>query len=296
MPTLRIGAKLPNSGRSPSNAGSRSSRARSRTPGFDSLWVSDHVVLPRAIESHYPFAADGRATWPSDTPVSRRADRARARRRRHRARRRSAPRCSCCRSVSRSSSAKQLASIDVASRGRLQLGVGAGWLREEFDALDVPFDDARLPLRGVGGAAPLLLDRGAGGARRRHYTLPADVLCLPTPAHGVPILVGGHSPAGPAARRRDRRRLARAAGARRARHRRDRAARRTAADAARAAGRDPDGCGSCCGSSSRPDGAPSSPRGWAELAAAGVDEVIVDVDWAAGDPAAELERSEAGLA
>jgi alkanesulfonate monooxygenase SsuD/methylene tetrahydromethanopterin reductase-like flavin-dependent oxidoreductase (luciferase family) len=35
--------------------------------------------------------------------------------------------------------AKQLASLDACSGGRLRLGVGAGWLREEFDALGVPF-------------------------------------------------------------------------------------------------------------------------------------------------------------
>ena len=36
--------------------------------------------------------------------------------------------------------AKQAASIDVLSGGRLELGIGAGWLAEEFEALAVPFD------------------------------------------------------------------------------------------------------------------------------------------------------------
>ena len=39
-----------------------------------------------------------------------------------------------------------------------------------------------------------VLDGDARGrSTGRHYTLPADVLCLPTPAHHVPVLVGGHS-------------------------------------------------------------------------------------------------------
>ena len=43
--------------------------------------------------------------------------------------------------------AKQAATIDALSGGRLVLGVGVGWLREEFEALDADFDGAR---RGVG--------------------------------------------------------------------------------------------------------------------------------------------------
>ena len=36
--------------------------------------------------------------------------------------------------------ARQLATLDHASNGRFELGVGVGWMREEFDALGVPFD------------------------------------------------------------------------------------------------------------------------------------------------------------
>ncbi len=35
--------------------------------------------------------------------------------------------------------AKHVATLDALSGGRLILGLGTGWLREEFDALDVPF-------------------------------------------------------------------------------------------------------------------------------------------------------------
>jgi hypothetical protein len=68
------------------------------------------------------------------------------------------------------------------------------------------------------------------------------------------------------------------------------------ADAARAVGRDPDGLEVVLriveSAGRAAELAPQLP----ELAAAGVDEVIVDVDWAEGDPRAELERLLAAVA
>ena len=65
---MRIGAKLPNSGPLAVDPGIPQLARTLEEAGFDSLWVADHVVLPRVMGSRYPFAADGRATWPTDTP------------------------------------------------------------------------------------------------------------------------------------------------------------------------------------------------------------------------------------
>ena len=65
---MRIGAKLPNSGQLAVDPGIPQLARTLEEAGFDSLWVPDHVVLPRVMESRYPFAADGRATWATDTP------------------------------------------------------------------------------------------------------------------------------------------------------------------------------------------------------------------------------------
>src|SRR5207245_6840362 len=65
---MRIGVKVPNSGPLPERLGIGAMAAELESAGFESLWVSDHIVLPAEIESRYPFAEDGRATWATDTP------------------------------------------------------------------------------------------------------------------------------------------------------------------------------------------------------------------------------------
>jgi probable F420-dependent oxidoreductase len=292
---VRIGAKLPNSGSVALERGVPELARALEEAGFDSVWVSDHVVLPREIRSRYPFAADGRATWPSDVPYFD-----------------SLIALALAAGVTERVTlgigvlvlplrhpivtAKQLASIDVASGGRLRLGVGAGWLREEFDALEVPFESrgARLEewielLRSCWTGTP---GPHAGPA----YQLPPDVLCLPAPARPVPILVGGHS--GPALRRAGsvgdgwlgQQSLASLDTAELE------AARRTAQDAARSAGRDPEPFQVVLRIVESAGRATELAGRLPELAAAGVDEVIVDVDWGADDPGAELEQLAAAVA
>jgi probable F420-dependent oxidoreductase len=162
------------------------------TAGFDGLWVADHVVLPRSIDSHYPFAADGKATWPSDAPyVEALIALALAASVTERATLGTAVLVLPLRSPVMF--AKQAASIDTASNGRLRLGVGAGWLQEEFDALNVPFAD-----RGPRAEEWIQIARDCWTATpsphtSERYTLPANILMVPPPARPVPFLMGGHS-------------------------------------------------------------------------------------------------------
>ncbi len=189
---MRLGAKLPNSGPLAMSRGIPTLARTLEEAGFDSIWVSDHVVLPRTIGSRYPFAADGRATWATDSPY---LDALVA----------LALAAATTERVLLGTAvlvlplrhpvifAKQAASIDVASGGRLELGVGAGWLAEEFAALDVPFE-----MRGGRLVEWMEIVRDCWtGAPAAHtserYSLPAEILCLPAPAHRIPLLVGGHS-------------------------------------------------------------------------------------------------------
>lgn len=190
---MRIGAKLPNSGPLPLERGVPAMARALEDAGYDSLWVSDHIVLPETIGSRYPFAADGRATWATDTPyLDALIVLALAAAVTERVRLGTAVLVLALRNPVEF--AKQAASIDVASGGRLELAVGAGWLAEEFEALGVPFKT-----RGSRMVEWMEIARDCWGGRpaaraTERYTLPPGILSLPQPAHEIPLLIGGHSP------------------------------------------------------------------------------------------------------
>lgn len=79
--------------------------------------------------------------------------------------------------------AKQYATLDRLSRGRVTLGVGVGSLREEFEALDVPFEG-----RGERADAALRALRAA-----LSEGVPGFVLDPSPVQHEVPVWVGGNS-------------------------------------------------------------------------------------------------------
>ena len=161
--------------------------------GMDSVWVADHIVMPASFDSPYPmqelqpFDPEENETFfePLLTLafVASRTSRVRLGTSiilptlRHPA-----------------YTAKLVATLDNLSGGRVVLGVGAGWMREEFDALGVPFE-----LRGA------LLDEHIAVLRElwtsdvatfegEHYRLP-PVRSAPKPARpgGPPIWIGGAS-------------------------------------------------------------------------------------------------------
>jgi probable F420-dependent oxidoreductase len=279
-PPVQIGAFVPNSGPLPLEPGIPTMATRLEEAGFSSLWVSDHIVFPETTDSAYPFAADRRPTWSFEIPyfdalVS------------------LALIAAVTEKVTIGTSvlvlplrhpvafAKQAASIDVASGGRLRVGVGAGWLREEFDALNVPFED-----RGGRLVEWLEIARDCWTGRPRahasdRYTLPPGVLCLPKPVREIPLLMGGHSPAA-------LRRAGRHTGGWLAQQSLDgldpaelRAGAAAMREAAAAAGRDADACElvlRLVDSGGRADEVAAAIPG---LADAGVDEIIVNVDWEA---------------
>ena len=131
---ITFGCTLPSRGSLASPEILRSLAQRAEDLSFDSIWVSDHVILPREVESFYPYAADGVPTFTPDQPYY-------------------DPIATlnflagCTEELRLGThvlilpyrnpvvTAKMLATLDVLSGGRLTLGIGVGWMEEEFKAL-----------------------------------------------------------------------------------------------------------------------------------------------------------------
>jgi len=162
--------------------------------GFESLWGGEHVVLPSNIDSKYPYTADGKIPAEPDTPIpdpliwlafaSAAAPRMRL--------------GTCILIVPQRNPlvlAKELATLDQLSGGRVELGLGVGWLKEEFDALGVPWER-----RGARNdeyvAAMRELWKGPHASFRGEFVNFDPVTCSPRPVHGsIPIVVGGDTEA-----------------------------------------------------------------------------------------------------
>jgi len=106
--------------------------------GFSTLWAGEHVVMVDRSRSEYPYSDDGRIAVPSEAdwidPMIALSFAAAAT---------SAIRIATGVLLLPEHNpvliAKQAATLDRLSGGRLTLGVGIGWMREEFDAIGVPF-------------------------------------------------------------------------------------------------------------------------------------------------------------
>ncbi len=169
--------------------------------GFESIWVFEHAVIPADYASRYPYNPEGRLTIEDDDlpdPLALLAFLAGVT---HDLLlgtgvlilpQRSPVVC-----------AKECATVDRLSGGRLQLGVGVGWLREEAEAVGTRFEDrgARtdeyIEAMRVLWREPEATFHGAFTDFDRAKSNPR-----PRQPGGVPIHVGGHSAA--AARRAGR--------------------------------------------------------------------------------------------
>jgi probable F420-dependent oxidoreductase len=165
--------------------------------GFDSLWLADHVVVPSGYSSVYPYNTAGRV------PVEQFPE----------------PLISLALLAGLTQRielgtavlvlpqrnpivlAKQVATLDALARGRVRLGIGVGWLREEFEALDAEFDNRGARTDEYIDAMRSLWTQSAPRYDGKYVRLDGTFELVPRPARseGAAVIVGGHSRA--AARR-----------------------------------------------------------------------------------------------
>jgi probable F420-dependent oxidoreductase len=161
--------------------------------GFESVWVAEHVVLFDDYESQYPYAPDGRFPGGGDTGLlepltaltylAAVTDRIRLG-------------TGICLVPQRNPvyTAKQVVDLDNLSGGRVDFGIGVGWLREEFEAVAAPFEH-----RGPRTDEYLQVMRSlwtdqVSSFEGEHYTLPAcRMYPKPVQQPHPPIHVGGES-------------------------------------------------------------------------------------------------------
>src|SRR5919109_1951716 len=194
---MKFGVSLPGRGPLATPDSIRELATRADALGYDSVFVTDHVVLPASMaRSVYPYSTTGQlpggAAQDYLEPLAVLAWLAHA-----------TKRIRIGTSVlvvpyrNPVVTAKTLATIDRLSNGRVILGAGVGWLREEFEALAAPPFEAR----GTVTDEYLRLMRAAWTTdpvrfEGRHYTV-RDVHALPKPVQraGIPIWIGGHTDA-----------------------------------------------------------------------------------------------------
>ncbi len=163
---------------------------RAEATGFESVWGGEHVVMPSTIASPYPYSDDGSVPAEPETPIPDPliwlAFAAAA-----------APTLrlgTCILIVPQRNPlvlAKELATLDRLSGGRVELGLGVGWLREEFEALGVPWER-----RGARNdeyiEAMRTLWSGPHVEFHGDFVDFEPVTCSPRPVRSsIPILVGG---------------------------------------------------------------------------------------------------------
>jgi probable F420-dependent oxidoreductase len=198
---VKFGVTGVNAGRRVEGANAAVLARLAEEAGFESLWAVEHVVVPANYKSQYPYSPDGRMPGKEEVSIG-------------------DPliwltyAAAVTERINLATGililpqrnpvllAKECATLDTLSNGRLLLGIGVGWLQEEFAALGIPFEErgARTDeyveaLRVVWQQEePTFEGRFSSFSRAKSY---------PKPTQGtIPIIVGGHTDA--AARRAGR--------------------------------------------------------------------------------------------
>ena len=160
--------------------------------GFESVWTVEHVIYPEGYASTYPYDPSGKMMMAADTPLP-------------------DPLLWLAFMAAATEQlrlgtgililpqrnpvvlAKEVATLDHLSGGRVELGIGVGWLREEFDALGVPFEGRGARTDEHIAVMRALWDADHADFEGEHFSF-TDISSNPKPVNGrVPIHIGGHT-------------------------------------------------------------------------------------------------------
>jgi probable F420-dependent oxidoreductase len=161
--------------------------------GFASIWIGEHVVFFDDYASRYPYAEDGRIMLPPGSGMlemfatlsflAAATTKVRLG-------------TAVCLVPQRNPvyTAKSAATLDWLSGGRLDFGVGIGWLREEFEALDEPFDERAPRTREYMDVMRTLWRDDVSSFKGQYYQLPSCRMDpKPVQEGGPPVYFGGET-------------------------------------------------------------------------------------------------------
>jgi len=190
---MKFGLMFTNTGMGSSAQGARRLATVAERAGFESLWTVEHVVVPSGYESQYPYDRSGKMAGGAeefDLPdpliwlayVAAVTERIKL-----------ATGILIVPQRNPLITAKEVATLDHLSGGRMILGVGVGWLKEEFDAIGVPFDDRGRRHDDYVEAMRALWTQDKASVHNTYVDFD-QCISRPRPAQGsVPIVVGGHT-------------------------------------------------------------------------------------------------------
>lgn len=161
--------------------------------GLDSVWMFDHLFTPADLDSKYPYSRDGSYPLTPEDPffdplglygvLAGATEKLRIG-------------TGVLIAAYRHPIvlAKVLATIERFAPGRIVLGVGAGWMREEFEAVGVGYERRGTRLDEYISALRRIWSGEVASFEGEFYRWDAAGF-RPTPTQPIPILVGGHSDA-----------------------------------------------------------------------------------------------------
>ncbi len=179
---MKIGIHLPQFGKAIVPGGVERAAREAEQQGFDDVWVSDHLVIPKDQPYPAPYILDPLQTLAFAAAAT--------------------ERIGLGTSVlvgpqyaSPLALANTLASLDAMSSGRLTVGLGTGWSKAESEALGGHFDHRGARLDEMIRMFRTVWENSTADFDGTYYPSFEQIRVLPPPAHRIPIWIGGGGPA-----------------------------------------------------------------------------------------------------